>query len=685
MPIRFTGDTRREPLKKILAGLFGSGKKEDQDTTVEQPGLYTVRSSPQLLEPHVLTLEKIRECTSLRDRDWQSIYMPMFENMAMMVQLLPASAGHHHNKAGGLLAHTLEIALYAARAKRAVVYNSTGAENEVKLLQQAFTFACISAAVMHDLGKLVTDIIVVDKDTGKRWNPILGPMPVGVPYAFKWNRGHKRSKQDHEQASGLLVSLIIPAIGIKWLSDIDDTLYRLWISSITGHGEGFGGDVYNVVHRADIESAKTNLNAETLELSDTAVSNQGFKQVDGGARYFHEPFIKYWSNTLSDGSWKLNKPGAAAWVTDDHVLIVAPSRLVETVNALRSTVDRNLPQDIATIVRQLHDLRALSTLVDDAKTIFKLEIYDPEGIGQASEWKKELSFIAVPRELVDPNKQLENFKGMVVNNLDGNCIWDGVNVAHNDTALEKAECKDEHPKQPESEVVHSDKPTEPATKQKVETKRSANNIDSDNVTAAEISELVAKQMNTSVTPPSMSPDIARLLAVPHREAESDQSRSIMDEWANMGSRLGEPTKNDGDVEPKPDGFWEWLMVERLAGSLKVNQFDAPVHILNLGQGAQGFLVSPLVFFEYLEAIEQLDSKTVGTNSPQLIAVQKEFFKYSKHNSWLGRDIARFSVKSNAKRASIKMLSGVILSVDATKELFEGQYLSLDISDFIDTR
>ena len=126
-------------------------------------------------------LEKIRTSMGFHPDNFSSDVMPLIERFAEFVQLLPASESHHHAQPGGLLIHTLDVAAYAV-ALRMGYKLPTGAVVEEQIrLGPVWTFGVLVAALLHDIGKPVSDVVVqvygVDTNTPvQTWNGLAGSM-----------------------------------------------------------------------------------------------------------------------------------------------------------------------------------------------------------------------------------------------------------------------------------------------------------------------------------------------------------------------------------------------------------------------------------------------------------------------------------------------------------------------------
>lgn len=644
--------------------LLGGGDKPGNAVKRRNKSSFVAKSGSELLKQHKKTLDSIYECTGVSEKIWKDCFIKMFENGASLMQEFPASAAHHHSERGGLLSHSLELALYCAREKRGTQYTSNNREDEANKLREVFGYACISAAFMHDIGKLFIDIDVYDINLSAIWYPSSGSIPEGHEYTFKWNKGEHRSRRDHEQAQGIFVTHVIPEKGMRWLKSYDDSLFRKWISSVTGHGEGFGGEVYDAVHVADIHSAKMNLVNNPLtarseqntgtSLSTSALIESNPANEKNVQRYYHEPFIQHWSDALHNGSYKLNTAGASAWVLNEVVILVAPKLLVEAMNVInsskRSLNQGGVTQDIQATMRQLIDCNALTNFELNGPYMVELSISEPTFKGGKG-WNSTLKFIAISRSLLDPSSSLPNFNGVVTSPTTGEIIHDGINTKSGQ----------------ESETIAPP-----------DIRKDSDGMFSTGEVVRDISKLADNALSTR---PPLSPSIAILNESQISASEDMQLNSHLEEM------LARPDPRDLPIEPETSdekfaepgtglGFWYWLQAETISKGYEMNKHNAPVHIVSLGEGAQAFLVSPAIFLDYLVSEKIVKSKFSKNNDIAIKKTTKSFLKIKKNQSMYGQDIFSVNVSKKSSRNGISKLYGVLLSVQATKDLFGEDYLGL---------
>lgn len=267
-----------------------------------------------LLAPFDGDIVAIRARVGVPPQYWQSLYQRVFSNYARLVQRLPASESHHHAGLGGLLQHGLEVTQHTLDLKQGVMLPPAAAPEDQAMLQDLWTYACVTAALLHDLGKPVTDLRITMYDgNGKQaWSAIQGPMPTGVSYRIAFNS--TRVYRQHERLPPLLAHHLIPATGLQWLASDPDVLQN-WLATIQGDladAEAIGA----IVGKADGLSVARNLSGNSHVQLPAAKTKPLVERLMTGLRYI-----------LDNAELALNRRGAAGYLDGDTLWLVSKTVL----------------------------------------------------------------------------------------------------------------------------------------------------------------------------------------------------------------------------------------------------------------------------------------------------------------------------------------------------------------------
>lgn len=267
---------------------------------------YRVQPPAALLARHVNLTQAIRNMVGLPADHWRKLYAPMLEGYAGFVQLLPASEAHHHCGPGGLLRHGLEVAHEALKLRRTTLLPLGAAAETVAQQQDAWTYACAAGALLHDLGKPITDTLVFIDN--QRWHPLAGPLPVGVRYRIEFNP--QRRHHQHERIPPLLARYLLPDAGLAWLSEENEILIA-WLATIQGDIDQ-AGPLGAIIAKADGISVAQDLAGSQRVQLPTARARPLADRLLTGLRYL-----------LTEGSLPLNRPGAAGFLHREDLWLVS--------------------------------------------------------------------------------------------------------------------------------------------------------------------------------------------------------------------------------------------------------------------------------------------------------------------------------------------------------------------------
>lgn len=250
---------------------------------------------------------------------------PVLEAFAEFVQMLPASESHHHAQPGGLWLHALEV-LDAALTFRAGMEIPPSATTEDRKKQEhRWTYAVFVAALLHDVGKPVTDVKVQlfgeDPRAGRPWAPMAGSMKTfGAHwYSISFAEPGERDYKAHQKLAAMLLHSFVPQRSLRWLAEEGDALPQL-LAYLSG--EDPDGLLGAIVKRADSDSVRRNL-----------LHGPRTRFASARTRPLVERLMEALRRMLQDGGvLPLNRAGAAGWVYDGKVWFVC-KRLADEVRA----------------------------------------------------------------------------------------------------------------------------------------------------------------------------------------------------------------------------------------------------------------------------------------------------------------------------------------------------------------
>ncbi|EJM1221404.1 helicase/relaxase domain-containing protein [Salmonella enterica] len=243
--------------------------------------------------------------TSLSGALFTELYQIPVRRFAELVQQLPASEYHHHSHPGGLLDHTLEVMAFAAKLRQRHLLPAGAAPEDQAREAEAWTAGVIYAALLHDVGKIATDIQVMTDDD-QSWYPWQGILSRS--YRLKYHT--KRDHQLHPVVGGLLATHILPATALNWLAQYPE-LYASFLYCINGHYDraGIMGELVQEADRASVAQFMGANASTALERPQPSLAKQMLTAL----------------RELVQTQFKLSNPhsGSDGWLTEDALWLIS--------------------------------------------------------------------------------------------------------------------------------------------------------------------------------------------------------------------------------------------------------------------------------------------------------------------------------------------------------------------------
>ncbi len=309
----------------------------------------------KLIETQRELVDRIREAAIASPEVFEQFYLESLRRFASYAHLLPASQTHHHRGAGGLLRHAAEVALWSLQSGSRVLLPGEQAPRRRRELEPRWHLAVYLAALCHDLGKPVTDLVVTSRDSAKIWNPYAEDLYAwanrhGVDrYFLHWreNRGKK-----HTVVSPLIVERIIGQQGLTWISDGDGELVLWMLETINGHPSA-ENPIHDLVVRSDQASVERDLRSLGVAFADYEIGLPVERFL-----------VDIMRRLVRDGNWRINDPGSRLWHMDGHLYLIWPIAGEEIAAVINQEKIPGMPRTPNSILEMLVD-RKLASIRED--------------------------------------------------------------------------------------------------------------------------------------------------------------------------------------------------------------------------------------------------------------------------------------------------------------------------------
>jgi integrating conjugative element relaxase (TIGR03760 family) len=331
-------------------------------------------------------LERIWQYTALSEPQFDQLYLDPIRRYASYVQQLPASESHHHAYPGGMLDHGLELVACSLKLRQSYLLPSGAAPEDQAAQADAWSAAIAYGALLHDIGKIAVDL-QVEYQNGEVWHPWHGPLDQ--PYRFRYVAG--RDYKLHGAAAGLLYTQILTSRQLDWLSHYP-VLWGQLLFMLANHYE-HAGTLGELVLQADRVSTAQNIGANPTKALQAPKHSLQHHLLTG---------LRH----LVKNELKLNQPGAAGWLTQDHLWLVSKTATDKLRAYLLAQAVDGIPSSNIALFDELQS-HGLVDATPEGKAVWNATVADDD-------WQHRFTFLRLQPSLIWADEPRPDcFKGTV--------------------------------------------------------------------------------------------------------------------------------------------------------------------------------------------------------------------------------------------------------------------------------
>ena len=345
--------------------------------------------------------------------NFKTLFLGVIENYARYCLTLPASEGYHHSISYGLINHSLQVGNLSLRKAKSLFLPHKFPLDVERLRKKRYHYAAWLCGLLHDAGKLHTDILVTAKDNAELiWYPTDESLASWMiknnvsEYTIKWRRDRLHKK--HETASLHFFQQVLTPEARKYLNTCPDDLF-MEISDVLG------------AHHRKMQYLHTSL--RVADSVSTANDIQVVWDEKLGARKaaFHEKIIKTLRSLSSDWFEK-----GKAFAIDDEIYLRWPECFSEAAEKLHE-IDKTIPNSSKAVRKALADRGVIRDVSDNEYALFFLGEYSSEEAYEfllSSETKKGVGLLRVewPSHVIGSQPMPDNTLGLLKLDVEGNSI-----------------------------------------------------------------------------------------------------------------------------------------------------------------------------------------------------------------------------------------------------------------------
>lgn len=320
------------------------------------------------LAQHNDILDKLRITLRFTESEFDDYARPPLKRFVDYIHLLPASKNHHHRAAGGLLRHSLEVALYAGMSAGGRVF---GAEETMKVrtkMRRQYIYAAFILGLGHDIGKAFSDMVVTSRADNSIWNPYTQSLvdwcrdhvPEHQRYLVRFNQ--KRRHKHHEVFSTFALHYILGPEVIEFLTANGSIMEPLEsviaVTSDTGRIKQFSNadELAKILKLAEKKSCDRDMKGKMdvlgMETSETP---------------FPEHIVAKISHLLHEEFMSANSPKSRLFIVDSQAFVAWDQAFADLLFYEFQKDAIAIPKEADTLLRAMVDFGLVHIEKDAAK------------------------------------------------------------------------------------------------------------------------------------------------------------------------------------------------------------------------------------------------------------------------------------------------------------------------------
>lgn len=284
---------------------------------------------------------------------FDNLYLDTIKEFAKYVHILPASQNWHHHQPGGLLYHSLDVGYRALRwANDNSVPRFCHIDEEVRR-RPRWRYAAWVGGLLHDVGKIVTDINVFGED-GSIWDPeeqnLVDWAKSSGTKTMNWEHKVNRVHKHHEVVAAEMLVKILPERARHFIKTSPDDLMGELKAVLRGY-ETSKGFLANAIRTADVISTQED------------VQKVWENDLEQRTAAIYEQCVKAMKALLP--RWGVNEKSGCVFNLGGDIYLKYPDSL-EDVRDKLTTAGLNIPQTAKGLLNVLADRGIIKKDSDDS-------------------------------------------------------------------------------------------------------------------------------------------------------------------------------------------------------------------------------------------------------------------------------------------------------------------------------
>ena len=296
-----------------------------------------------LLHSQQEIIDRIERTAGLTPEEFKSRMMPVIQNLAKYVHLVPATSTGHHRGAGGLFRMALEIALYSLQIGNSTIFANKGTvSTEARyLLHPKWVYATFIAGLCSEIYRPICHMVIVD-DTGDKWPQLLMPLYDWISqkekdrYFIVWNIQDEIDLISLSQvSSAYLLNAVVPMSSLQYLNEGNSEIVATMTACVTGSTQtGANGQIRQIV---------TSVRNKVIERD--IKSNSERYGLHSVGSHLEPHLIDAMRRLIRKKTWEVNVKGSRIWYSNEGLFVVWQPAAREIISLLTEDNQAGFPQD----------------------------------------------------------------------------------------------------------------------------------------------------------------------------------------------------------------------------------------------------------------------------------------------------------------------------------------------------
>ena len=219
-----------------------------------------------LLKNNRELISRLEELLPLSKEEFTFLITPILVSLSDFIYFLPASESYHHEEKGGLFRHSLECGFLAVQYLERTIPNCSAPPMQRMKERIAYTICALVVGLLHDIGKVLTDIEVLgldEKEEESLWFPtkeglytfLVRNNFLKYTFRYKLNRGKR-----HETFAQIMVATVTPKVLLDYLLNFPKLLEEVYFAL----NNQYSCLLYTLMKKADMRSVELDLKGRYL-------------------------------------------------------------------------------------------------------------------------------------------------------------------------------------------------------------------------------------------------------------------------------------------------------------------------------------------------------------------------------------------------------------------------------------